>query len=213
MARKNQSLLEALRAVDSIAMEDEKHQSEFQQFKEQQNEILLSSPRMKPMHRRMNSSGLRERVKSFHQRRKSLRHSSQQSISDESALSGLPKPPKRRNSQLGLNNLSSKPQHRPTATFFKDAVGDSVHGQLPPHHRPHLQSPRAQPLSIANAKNGKELQFVSQQLTNDVAQKSGKIENLQFGECALCTVYCTLSLCICFDGGCDVLITDWRTLR
>merc|ERR1719361_1479606 len=184
LARKNQSLIEALQAVDSIAMEDEKHQSELQNFREEQKMAL--SPRAS--HRRNPSSGIRDKVKAFHQRRKSLRHSSQQSISDvdPSALSGLPKPPKRRNSQLGLHTPNSKPHHRPTATFFKDAMSDPNHGPLPhPHHRPHHQPPRPNQLTIANAKNGKELQFVSQQLTNDVVQKSESIENLQMANTAL----------------------------
>jgi len=182
LARKNLSLMEALTAVDDIAIEDSNSKSQLHHFRESQT---LSSPRMGG-HRRTPSSGLRERVKSFHHRRKSLRNSSNQSISDESVLSGLPKPPKRRNSQLGLLPMNgSKPQHRPTATFFKEAVGDHMNSGLPHPQRGHLHSPRMQPLTLQNAKHGKELQFVSQQLTHDVAQKTESIENLQMANTAL----------------------------
>jgi len=194
LARKNQSLMEALSAVNEITMEDEKKE-QYQMNQAKQNGPL--SPRMS--HRRSPSNALKEKVKSFHQRRKSMRHSQNQSISDESTLSALgklPHPPKRRNSQLGLTSPKSKPQHRPTATFFKDAVGDSVvNGQLPHPHAPshRLQSPRAN-LTIANAKHGKELQFVSQQLTHEVSQKTESIENLQLANTALMQEMATMQM-------------------
>lgn len=61
-----------------------------------------------------------------------------------------------------------------------------VNGQLPHPHAPshRLQSPRAN-LTIANAKHGKELQFVSQQLTHEVSQKTESIENLQYVQIVL----------------------------
>eukprot|EP01083_Nonionella_stella_P124505 375984_1 len=146
LARKQQSLLQALEAMDNIAMEDEKQQY--------------------PADHHLNTK-VKQKLKQFNERRKSFGHALHLKKDDQASDSdviktGLPKPPKRRNSQVGI-----KPHHRPTATFFKRAVGDQP------------------PLDMSSAKNGKELQFVSQQLTNDVANKTQSIQNLEMANTAL----------------------------
>jgi len=139
LARKNLSLMEALEACDDIAIEDQRIETQLHHFREHSREDMispLSTPRSvprSPRHRRTASDGLqnrpslirtasgglRERVKTFHQKRKLLRQSSNQSVSDVLVLcgSGSPKPPQRRNSLIKLSKDSSKPQHRLQATW------------------------------------------------------------------------------------------------
>jgi hypothetical protein len=142
LVRKNLSLMEALEACDDIAIEDQRIETQLHHFREHSREDMispLSTPRSMPRspssssHRRTASAGLqnkpnlirtasgglRERVKTFHQKRKLLRQSSNQSVSDVLVLcgSGSPKPPQRRNSLVKLSKDSSKPQHRLQATW------------------------------------------------------------------------------------------------
>mmetsp|Transcript_47423 Transcript_47423/g.76072 ORF Transcript_47423/g.76072 Transcript_47423/m.76072 type:complete len:722 (+) Transcript_47423:64-2229(+) len=181
LERKNASLLEALKAVDTIAMEDEKKESTNYQA---QSAEAGSASATTANGQHAGNGKMRERLRhSFHERRKSLttslrnlknkssQHQNQNLYDDEASnsggLTGLPRPPKRRNSQVGLNG---NPHHRPTATFFKRAAGDNNDENE---------------LNADNAKNGKELQFVSQKLTHDVANKTEAIENLEATNTAL----------------------------
>ena len=165
LERKNASLLEALQAVDTITNEEEKTS---QQHQELMN--LMNSPTSNG-----GNATMRERLKSLNQRRKSFGLNKQSSINNSQSdvnggLTGLPRPPKRRNSQVGLNGngVPKGAHHRPTKTFFKK-LGDVEDDGL----------------NINNAKNGKELQFVSQQLTSDVANKAASIQNLEMANTAL----------------------------
>merc|ERR1712013_533971 len=143
-------------------------------------------------HERQLSNGngkMRDKLKSLNQRRKSLvmKRGSSASKSEDGngnggGMTGLPKPPKRRNSQVGMdeekyNNGKGKkkgPHHRPTATFFKKAVGDGDMGSVTKNG-----------LSVATAKNGKELQMVSQALSSDLASKTESMQHLQMANTAL----------------------------
>merc|ERR1712190_583105 len=123
---------------------------------------------------------MKKKVRALHRRMtsKDLNKISKKQLESDAALANgkLPKPPKRRNSQVGLNGYSLSPRkgphHRPTATFFKKAVGNQSANE-------------EQKLDISNAKNGKELQFVSQQLTSDVKNKAQSIENLEMANTQL----------------------------
>eukprot|EP01084_Bolivina_argentea_P216208 367346_1 len=163
LARKSESLVHALQAVDNLAMIDEKNQvAQYVAASQLVNEV---QPAVNNNSRSSNKDKMKNKLKELNARRKSF--SMNKNKDSASNISGLPKPPKRRNSQVGI-----KPHHRPTATFFKRAVGD--------HSTTHQNK-----LNISNAKNGKELQFVSQQLTSDVANKTQSIQNLELANTAL----------------------------
>ena len=169
LARKSQSLLDALQAVDNInnAAEDAI-----------QRRISLINE-VQPMLSPKSGGKMKNKVKAFHQRMRSkdLSKSHRKQLESEAALKNgkLPKPPKRRNSQIGLNGYSMSPKqgpphHRPTATFFKKAVGNESDSKK---------------LDLSKVKNGKELEFVSQALTSDVASKAQSIENLEMANTQL----------------------------
>merc|ERR1712154_562950 len=90
------------------------------------NEVQTPSSAITPR----SGGKMKNKVKAFHQRMRSKDLNKKQSIDLDLALKNgkLPKPPKRRNSQVGLNGYSLTPKkgphHRPTATFFKKAVGN-----------------------------------------------------------------------------------------
>merc|ERR1711902_315067 len=128
-----------------------------------------------------NNGKMRNTLKSLNQRRKSIGLKNKNNNNNNSEISGLPKPPKRRNSQIGVTGLgigtpkNSKPHHRPTATFFKKAVTNN-------NNKNNQLNMKNNQLNINNVK---ELQFVSQQLTTDVANKTQSIQNLEFANSAL----------------------------
>eukprot|EP00486_Rosalina_sp_Unknown_P002912 CAMPEP_0201566378 /NCGR_PEP_ID=MMETSP0190_2-20130828/6114_1 /ASSEMBLY_ACC=CAM_ASM_000263 /TAXON_ID=37353 /ORGANISM="Rosalina sp." /LENGTH=708 /DNA_ID=CAMNT_0047985003 /DNA_START=31 /DNA_END=2157 /DNA_ORIENTATION=+ len=178
LERKNASLLEALQAVDTITNEEEKTNEKIN---------AMASQSMSQINNQ-NGGGngkMRERLRSFNQRRKSfgLKNNNIQnamnsgSMEANGGLTGLPRPPKRRNSQVGLNGnaMSSLKgaHHRPTATFFKK-IGDNE-----------LNGDGNNKLTADKAKNGKEAQFVAQQLTAENAQQTDNIHNLETVNTAL----------------------------
>jgi len=167
LARKSQSLLDALQAVDNI-------NNAAEEATKRRMSLVNELPPMTPR----SAGKMKKKVKAFHQRirSKDLGKLSKKQLENDAALKNgkLPKPPKRRNSQIGLNGYSLSPKqgphHRQTATFFKKAVGNETESQK---------------LDLTKVKNGKELQFVSQQLTSDVATKAQNIENLEIANTQL----------------------------
>eukprot|EP01084_Bolivina_argentea_P266966 452999_1 len=160
LSRKQQSLIEALQAVDHISiMEEEKNQF--------QNIMKPKQP-----HQQQNGKFARRMSRSLAQMKKSLNNNDNNNDIEIKQLSSLPKPPKRRNSQIGFGN--EKPHHRPTATFFKKAVGDNS-----------ASSYSQNKINPNDVKSSKEMEFLSQQLTSDVAKKTESIQNLQMANSAL----------------------------
>merc|ERR1712130_961546 len=122
LARKSQSLLDALEAVHNM--------NDLQEEAVQRRMSLINEVQPSPITPRSGGGKMKNKVKAFHQRMRSKDLNKKQSIDLDLALKNgkLPKPPKRRNSQVGLNGYSLTPKkgphHRPTATFFKKAVGN-----------------------------------------------------------------------------------------
>merc|ERR1719474_1536327 len=85
LIRKSVSLMGALQACDDIMIEDQRIESELQHLSPP------TSPTLKPSLRRTSSSGLRERVKAFQQKRKLQRQSSSHtsSLSSNQSMSDV----------------------------------------------------------------------------------------------------------------------------
>merc|ERR1719474_1804645 len=81
LVRKSVSLMGALQACDDIMIEDQRIESELQ------NLSPPTSPTLKPSLRRTASSGLRDRVRAFQQKRKLQRQSSSHTSSFSSSSS------------------------------------------------------------------------------------------------------------------------------
>jgi len=192
LARKQQSLWEALQAVDNIAMEDETLHEELEHLRHLEgggggSSGMSTTVAIKEKLRRMSHS--------FQiQRRGSLAAFSglgSMDAAEESAIvSGgfigvspidddEPLTPNSYTSPMEAH-LSTKDRDRRrdsevlTAEFLRNLPGRG--GSTGPHSR--FMQPKRKELTMQNAKHMKELEFLSQKLSSDVADKTQSIANL-----------------------------------